>query len=60
MTVVCFLKCARDGATWNVAKYDPRLKHNAGVLHRIPEDTRSIFNQTGLLELDSCTELDPV
>lgn len=35
MTVVCFLKCARDGYAWNVAELDPRLKRNTSVFHQI-------------------------
>lgn len=60
MKVVCFLNCARGGTAWNVAKYDPRLRNNTGLLHPIVKDTRKIFDNIGFMDLGSRTEFDSV
>lgn len=58
MTVLWFLKCARDGAAWNFAESGPRLKNNTGVLHPILEGTRNIADHVGFLDLVSRTEYE--
>lgn len=51
LTVVSILKCARDGAAWSVADYDPSLHGNTGVIHPTIAETRAVIEEVGLLNL---------